>query len=168
MIVDLLILSLFPGAMAFAAASDLITMKISNRLSLFLAAGFFVLAVSTGMPFADIGYHVTASLVVLAVCFGFFAMGWIGGGDAKLAAATALWFGFAYLPQYLFLAGIIGGVLTLLLLKMRTLPLPDALARMHWVARLHSAGTGVPYGIALALAGLLVYPHTPFMQALAG
>src|ERR1700681_2338269 len=88
MIVELLLLGLFPAAMAFAAASDLITMTISNRLSLTLCAAFFLVAAAVGMPLADIGRHVLASLVVLAVAFAFFARGWIGGGDAQLAGAA--------------------------------------------------------------------------------
>jgi prepilin peptidase CpaA len=168
MIRDLLILVLFPAAMAYAAISDLLTMTISNRLSIALALGFFAVAALVGMPLADVGNHVLASAVVLAVCFSFFAFGWIGGGDAKLAAAIALWLGFAHLPRYLFLAALIGGALTLLLLKLRTWPLPQALVGTRWVERLHAANAGVPYGIALAAAGLAVYPQTLFMRALAG
>src|ERR1700674_5223480 len=100
MLAEILVLGLFPAAMAFAAASDLITMTISNRLSLALCAAFFLVAAAVGMPLADIGRHVLASLVVLAVAFAFFARGWIGGGDAKLAAATALWLGFAHLTGH--------------------------------------------------------------------
>jgi prepilin peptidase CpaA len=37
-----------------------------------------------------------------------------------------------------------------------------------WLVRLHNPKEGVPYGIALAAAGLLVYPQTPFMAALGG
>ncbi len=168
MIREILILTLFPALMAFAAASDLLTMKISNRLSLALAVGFFVLAFAVGMPAAEVGWHVVAGISVLAVSFFFFARGWIGGGDAKLAAATALWLGFTHLTAYLFLASIIGGGLTLFLIAMRRYPLPQPLAETPWIARLHHAGSGVPYGIALAAAGLLVYPHTVFMRALAG
>jgi prepilin peptidase CpaA len=68
----------------------------------------------------------------------------------------------------LFLAALIGGALTLLLLKLRTWPLPQALVGTRWVERLHAANAGVPYGIALAAAGLAVYPQTLFMRALAG
>jgi prepilin peptidase CpaA len=168
MLLDLLVLSIFPGAMAFAAASDLLTMKISNRLSLGLAMAFFPVAFLIGMPLADIGYHVAASALVLGVCFSFFTMGWIGGGDAKLAAATALWLGFAYLTQYLFLAAILGGLLTLSLLMLRRYPLPLSLVGTRWIERLHAPGTGVPYGIALAAAALLVYPKTQFIQAAIG
>lgn len=167
MIRELLILGLFPAAMAYAASSDLVSMTISNRLSLALALGFFAVAFLIGMPLADIGRHVLASLVVLAAAFFCFARGWIGGGDAKLAAATALWLGFVHLMDYLLIASFAGGALTLVLLYMRKMPLPVVLARQEWIARLHHPRTGIPYGIALAAAGLIVYPDTVFMRALA-
>jgi len=163
MVADTIRLLFFPALMAFAASSDLFTMTISNRLSLALVAGFAVLAVMTGMSLADIGMHLAAAGLVLAIAFGFFAAGWIGGGDAKLVAATALWFGFTHLMDYLIYASIFGGVLTLLLLQFRKLPLPEALARQPWIKRLHDAAGGVPYGIALAAAALVVYPKTGWM-----
>ncbi|MBV9348641.1 MAG: prepilin peptidase [Pseudolabrys sp.] len=164
MIADALLLLLFPALMAFAAASDLLTMTISNRLSLALAGGFVLLAIVTGMDWSAIGLHVGAAFVVLTIAFICFAQGWIGGGDAKLAAATALWFGFDYLLDYLLYASIFGGALTLLLIQFRLLPLPAALARQPWIMRLHEKGGGVPYGIALAAAALAVYPHTGWLS----
>lgn len=168
MIREILLLGLFPAAMIFAAVSDLLTMTISNRLSLLLAIGFFVVAAFAGLPAAALGYHVLAGALVLVVAFGLFAAGWIGGGDAKLAAATALWLGLSALLEYLLLASLIGGAMTLVLLTVRRMPLPAVLSGTPWIARLHSADTGVPYGIALAAAGLMVYPNTPIMQALNG
>ncbi len=165
MLTDVIRLLLFPALMAFAASSDLLTMTISNRLSLALAGSFFLLTIITGMGLTAIGMHLAAAALVLVVCFGFFSMGWIGGGDAKLAAATALWFGFDYLLDYLIYAALFGGVLTVLLLQFRRLPLPDPLARHAWILRLHNAGSGVPYGIALAAAALAVYPKTGWMPA---
>src|SRR3981081_4481911 len=100
MILDVARLLLFPGVMAFAAASDLFTMTISNRVSLALAAGFVALALLSGMGFYDILSHVGAGAAVLVVAFACFAMGWVGGGDAKVAAAAALWFRFCDLLQY--------------------------------------------------------------------
>jgi prepilin peptidase CpaA len=166
MLTDVIRLALFPAMMAFAASSDLLTMTISNRLSLALAAGFFLLTLITGMGLTAIGMHLAAGTLVLVVCFGFFAMGWIGGGDAKLAAATALWFGFDYLLDYLVYASLFGGVLTFLLIQFRRLPLPALLARQGWILRLHEQGAGVPYGIALAAAALIVYPKTGWMPGL--
>jgi prepilin peptidase CpaA len=94
----------------------------------------------------------------------FFARGWIGGGDAKLAAATALWLGFDHLMGYALYASIFGGVLTLAMIRFRLMPLPRMLEDQDWVKRLHRLDGGVPYGIALAAAALLIYPYTPWMQ----
>jgi prepilin peptidase CpaA len=164
MILDLARLLLFPALMAFAAASDLFTMTISNRVSLALAAGFLVLAVASGMGLHDMLLHIGAGAAVLAVAFGCFAMGWVGGGDAKVAAAAALWFGFAHLMNYLLYASLFGGVLTLLLLQFRQWPLPVSFAGQPWLARLHARETGIPYGVALAIAALMIYPETDWMK----
>jgi prepilin peptidase CpaA len=160
-------LVLFPALMAVAASSDLLTMTISNRISLILAGGFFVMALLVGMSGTDVLLHMGAGATVLVLAFGCFAMGWIGGGDAKLAAATALWFGFDHLLIYLIYASLFGGALTLLLIQFRMIPLPHVLAAQVWVQRLHQKDGGVPYGIALAAAALVVYPDTIWMKAVA-
>ena len=165
MLIDAVRLLLFPALMAFAASSDLLTMTISNRLSLVLAGAFFPLVLVTGMGLPTIGMHLVAAAVVLAVAFGFFTQGWIGGGDAKLAAATALWFGFEHLMDYMLYAALLGGVLTLILLQFRKLPLPGMVARQSWIQHLHEDGGDVPYGIALAAAAMLGYPHTGGMPS---
>ncbi|MBN9584682.1 MAG: prepilin peptidase [Afipia sp.] len=165
MILDLARLFLFPALMAFAAASDLFTMTIPNRVSLLLIAGFFVLAGFGGMPLEQIGLHAAAGLTVLVVAFACFAFGWIGGGDAKVAAAVGLWFGFPPLTNYLLYASLIGGALTLLLLEFRRWPLPYALGSQDWLERLHRKETGIPYGIALALGALIIYPETDWIKA---
>jgi prepilin peptidase CpaA len=157
-------LMVFPALMAFAASSDLFTMTISNRVTLALVGGFFVMAFLIGMSPNEVGMHVVAAAIVLAVTFVFFARGWIGGGDAKLAAATALWLGFDHLMPYVLYASIFGGVLTLAMIRFRLMPLPQALHDQEWVKRLHRLDGGVPYGIALAAAALLVYPETGWMQ----
>ncbi len=164
MLTQSIALILFPALMAFAASSDLLTMTISNRVTLALFIGFFVLAFITGMNQQQLLYHVVAGFAVLAVTFVFFARGWIGGGDAKLAAVTALWFGFDQLLEYALYASLLGGVLTLAMIRFRLLPLPQMLARQEWLKRLHQLDSGVPYGIALAAAALLIYPETPWMK----
>ena len=166
MVTDAIRLLLFPALIAFAASSDLLTMTISNRVSLALAGGFVLLAIVTGMNPMTVAMHVGAAALVLAIGFACFSFGWIGGGDAKLAAATALWFGFDYLLDYLVYASLFGGALTLLLIQFRLMPLPLFLAKHDWVVRLHKKGGGVPYGIALAAAALTVYPHTGWMSAI--
>jgi prepilin peptidase CpaA len=164
MLTDAVRLLVFPALMAFAASSDLVTMTISNRITLALVGGFVAMAFMSGMSPSDVLSHAGAAASVLAVTFLFFARGWIGGGDAKLAAATALWFGFDHLVVYLLYASIFGGVLTLAMIRFRLMPLPQVLADQEWVKRLHRLDGGVPYGIALAAAALVIYPSTTWMQ----
>src|SRR3954465_13022429 len=166
MILDIARLMLFPALMAFAAASDLFTMTISNRVSLALIAGFLALALLGGMGLHDMLLHIAAGAAVLVVAFACFAMGWVGGGDAKVAASVALWFGFDHLLNFLLYASLFGGALTLLLLQFRQWPLPYGLAGQAWLARLHAKESGIPYGIALALSALMVYPETEWVKAI--
>jgi prepilin peptidase CpaA len=165
MIIDLVRMLLFPALMAFAASSDLFTMTISNRVSLLLVAGFVVLAALGGMDFHSMLSHAGAGLTVLVAAFACFAMGWVGGGDAKVAAGVALWFGFAHLLDYLLYASLFGGAITLLLLQFRQWPLPRPLGNQAWLLRLHDKETGIPYGIALAVGALMIYPQTEWIKA---
>jgi prepilin peptidase CpaA len=165
MLTEAITLTLFPALMAFAASSDLLTMTIANRVSLILICGFALLAALYGLSGAEILSHLGAAAAVLAVAFTCFACGWIGGGDAKLATVTALWLGFSHLFDYLVYASLLGGALTLLIVQFRHLPLPRALVGREWAERLHRQGGGVPYGIALAAAALVVYPQTEWMTA---
>jgi prepilin peptidase CpaA len=163
-LVSLIALVIFPLLMAFAAFSDLFTMRISNKLVLALVATFFILALLADLPLSEIGMNLACAAVVLVFAFAFFAFGWIGGGDAKLIAATTLWLGLGVMLPYLIYASLLGGALTLLLLAARRYPLPERLRAIGWIDRLHDAKTGVPYGIALAIAGVLVYSDSAIFQ----
>lgn len=157
-------LVIFPLLMAFAAFSDLFTMRISNKLVLTVIATFFVLALLVGLPLEVIGMNLACAVGVLVVALIFFNFGWIGGGDGKLIAATALWLGLGQLLPYLIYASLLGGALTLILLAARRYPLPERLRAIKWIDRLHDTKTGVPYGIALAIAGILVYSESAIFQ----
>jgi prepilin peptidase CpaA len=165
---DAATLLIFPALMIFAAFSDLFTMTISNRLSIALAVLFIPLALAGGFTTAEICWHLACGISMLILGFGLFAKGWIGGGDAKLAAATAIWLGFDHFGQYALAASALGGLLTLGLILIRNWPLPAFLSGREWIMRLHAPETGVlPYGIALAAAGLLLYPETAIWLAAA-
>lgn len=161
---DSALILFFPFFMAFAGASDLVSMTISNKVSLALMAGFMVFALYIGMPVQEIAWHWAIFALVLFVGFGLFALNAIGGGDAKLAASTALWLGWEHSLSYFVIAAFIGGLLTLVILRVRSMPLPDGIAGIGWIARLYRADEGIPYGIALAAAAIMVYPQTPWMQ----
>jgi len=157
----------FPALMVFAAFSDLLTMTISNRVSIALALLFIALAGASGLSAAEISWHLASGASILVLGFGLFALGWIGGGDAKLAAATAIWLGFDHLGDYALVASLLGGLLTLLILALRHWPVLSTLMKQAWIRRLHAPGTGVPYGIALASAGLFLYPESAIWLAAA-
>jgi prepilin peptidase CpaA len=149
----------FPALMVLSASMDFLTMSIPNAIPALLSLAYFGLAAVYLPPLAVLS-DVSCGLTVLAITFAMFSMRWIGGGDAKLAAATALWMGWGALVDYGVAASIFGGVLTLALLTARAAPLPALVARVPALGRLHDSKCGVPYGIALAAAGLVEYPHT--------
>jgi len=161
---EALIFVVFPFCMLFAALSDLLSMTIANRVSLLLVGTFAVLAIVTGMDPAAIGWHAAAFAVVLAAAFGMFAIGGMGGGDAKLLAATSLWMGFGTpLLSYLVTSAFIGGALTLFIVVFRTSGLAQIAGRNPFLRNLGGSADGVPYGIALGLGGLMAYPESPLM-----
>lgn len=165
--VHLLAFAFFPAVMALSASMDLLTYTIPNRLCVILAVGYLVFALTLGVPAVDILLNISCGVAILVVTFAMFNFGVIGGGDAKLAAATAAWLGWTAILDYGLAAAVFGGILTLILLGARTAPLPAALGRIDWVARLHNAKAGVPYGIALAAAGLMQYPNSFIWSAVA-
>ena len=161
------VLTVLPGAVAFAAAMDLFTMKIPNRISVVLVLAFFPLAALAGLGAWEVLNHVGAGLLLLAIGILLFIPGWFGGGDAKLMAAIALWIGFDNLPLYIFYVAIAGGVMAVAFRMARSVPLPRVFLGEAWAIRLHRTGGGIPYGLALAAGALLVYPHTVWFASLA-
>ena len=158
--IEIAVLTVFPAAVAFAGAMDLFTMTIPNRVALALVAGFAIMAPIAGLgPWAMLS-HAGTGLLVLAIGIALFIPGWIGGGDAKLAAAVALWLGADNLFAYLFCVTMAGASLAALFIRLRAHPLPGRLCAQPWAVRLHDRRTGLPYGLALAAGALLVYPHT--------
>jgi prepilin peptidase CpaA len=166
-LLHLSVLAFFPALMALSASMDLLTFTIPNRICASLALGYFALAAPLGVPLADILLNISCALAILGLAFVMFNLGWVGGGDAKLAASTAVWLGWSSILDYGVTAALCGGVLTLAILSARMAPLPAALGRFAWVARLHDAKAGVPYGIALAAAGLMQYPCSGIWAAAA-
>jgi prepilin peptidase CpaA len=166
-LLHLLALAFFPTLMALSASMDLVTFTIPNRLCVLLALGYLVLAALLGISAIDILLNISCALAILIVAFVMFNLGWIGGGDAKLAAATAAWLGWTAILDYGLAAALFGGILTLIILAARSAPLPAVFNRIDWLARLHNAKSGVPYGIALAAAGLMQYPNSSIWAAVA-
>ncbi|NJM33829.1 MAG: peptidase [Rhodomicrobium sp.] len=153
---------IFPALMVFAASYDCLAMTISNRLCLVIAAAFFPSAIVAGFGGETIALHAACGLAMLALGFLLFARGWIGGGDAKLFAAAALWFGWDATLDFGIATAIAGGLLA------------TAILGMCEIARYFPAATLIrfpsrpemPYGVALAAGALFTYPHTQWVQLL--
>ena len=154
----------FPFCMLYAAISDILSMTIANRVSILLVASFAIIAPFTGMEWSVYGMHFVAGLAVLAVTFGLFAVGGMGGGDAKLLASTAVWIGFnLVLVEYLLLAAIVGGVMGVLIIAYRKSPLSALTGTNMFLRHFADDKAGVPYGVALGIGGLMVFPKTALM-----
>jgi len=159
--------------MLAASWSDLTSMTIPNWISLVLVAGFLILEGFLILaPFAWQGWelfgtHILVGAVCFAVGVGMFALGWMGGGDAKLFAATSLWWVWSDLWMYLIYTAIAGGILAVFLLLGRKF-LPVKVLTTDWMHRLFKDEKKMPYGLALAFGALVTLPKSDIYQFVAG
>ena|SRR5579864_1767794 len=159
MAAETLILAVF-ALLALAAAWDIASFTIPNFIPLSLIILFACFVVAARLPVEAVGAHLLVGLIGFVVGFALFALGFIGGGDAKLFAATLIWLGFRDALDYALIAALFGGGLTLAIISIRALPLPVFLVRHAWIARLHDEKAGIPYGVALASGAFAVLPYT--------
>lgn len=165
MSVAIIFFALFAICQIMAAVNDALTMKIPNWISLALLAGFVCIMPFAWVDFGTLGEHILVGLGVFAVAFGMFAMGWLGGGDAKLLAATAFWWQAADLFPYLLVTAIAGGVLALFLIIGRRY-IPVSMLTSAWLHRMFKDETKMPYGIALAIGALMTLPKSQIYLSL--
>ena len=168
MLAEFLVLVALPLLLAAAAGWDLASFTIPNFLQAALIACFAVFAAAAHLGAPGLMLHLLAAFIALVAGFGLFALGYIGGGDAKLFAAVVLWLGLKDLMSYTLVATLLGGGLTLVLIFLRRLPLPAPLARQNWILRLHDAKSGIPYGVALAAGAFVMLPGTEIFRLASG
>jgi len=164
MTAELLVLIVLPALLVLAAGWDIASYTIPNFVQLALIAAFAAFVFAAGMAPATIGAHLLAGFIGLVLGFTLFALGYIGGGDAKLFACVLLWLGFANLLDYAVVASLMGGALTVFFIVLRALPLPAALTKQAWILRLHDAKGGIPYGVALAAGAFAILPQTEIFR----
>lgn len=161
---QILVMVVLPVLLTAAAGWDLASFTIPNFLQVALLASFVLFLPAAHIAWPAIALHLLAGILGLVVGFALFALGYIGGGDAKLFAAIALWLGFGDLVSYALAASIFGGLLTLTILALRQWPLPALFARQPWIGRLHAENSGIPYGVALAAGAFAILPHTEIFR----
>jgi prepilin peptidase CpaA len=165
--VQTLLLLIFPLLVIAGALKDLTTFTIPNALSLALIAAFPLAALALGLPLGVIGLSVAVGAGALVIGMGMFAAGWIGGGDAKLFAAAALWIGLPGALSDLLFTGLAGGAFAVGLLGLRSAPARAVLpVGPAWFMRLVEPGENVPYGVAIAVGALAAFPLSPLVAHL--
>jgi prepilin peptidase CpaA len=138
------LLAVLACLLVVAAVTDLRSRIISNRLNLAIAALAPLYWVACGLGvWPDMAFQLGLALAVFALFAALFAAGMMGGGDVKMLAAMALWFPWQVLLGLLVVMAIIGGGVTL------------ATVIHHRMTR-RIGQPEIPYGVAIALAGLWV------------
>ena len=155
----------YPVIMIHAGIGDLRTMRIPNSLILLLLGGYLVAVALAGASLPEVLWSLVAAATVFALGFLAFSCGWMGGGDVKLLSVAALWLGAGNVAPFLFYTSFFGAMLTILLLIFRATRLPVAWRRRDWLLRLHHRDSGVPYGVAIAMAAVLIYLRIPWVVA---
>jgi len=161
----LLLLCILPALVITAGVSDLTTMKIPNWISGALILAFFPTALAVGLPLDRLALHLGVGLVALLIGMSLFAARIVGGGDAKLIAASAIWMGATGAPTFVVWTALAGGAFTLILLMMRSRMGVLATMGPNWFHRLMQPKGDIPYGIAIAFGALMAFPMTPLVQA---
>ncbi|MXO66505.1 A24 family peptidase [Altericroceibacterium endophyticum] len=140
-----------------AAFTDLRSRRIGNWLNGAIALGAPVFWWSSNLSlWPDIAIQIGLMLVTLVVLSGLFALRAMGGGDVKLLTALALWISPIWFLKLVIITAIAGGVLTIIF------------GAFH-VMRRRKDRIAIPYGVAIAFAGLWVLavhyfaPLTPSM-----
>lgn len=164
MFVQILVLA-FLGLVIFAALNDVVSFKIPNWVCLAIIGLFPIYGIAAGLDLNAWGYHLLGGALGLLLGMALFATGGLGGGDGKLFAAAALWFGWSDFFSFLFLTMLAGGGLAMILLMIRrSLSENVALAGLlnH---RAFEMGEPVPYGVAIAAGALWALPFAGVLPA---
>ena len=141
---EMLLLVGLAAILVFAAAVDVRTFTISNKLNLAVALLAPLYWLSVDLPlWPDAGVHLAVGAGVFVFLAGAFYAGMMGGGDVKLAAALALWFSPLSTIKFLVLTSLAGGVLTLGVLAWHRL-------------KQREGRPEIPYGVAIAFGGLAI------------
>lgn len=159
-------LYVFPWMLIWAALSDIRSMTISNTHNLIFLLLFFAISPLLFKTQIDLTSHILCFAVTFAVGFLFFIRGWMGGGDVKIITVISLWYGAHDFIDFILYMAIWGGILTLLFLILRQYIFPNYLMQTKWFSKLHRADSGIPYGVAIALAALETWTSTNLFKIL--
>lgn len=161
-------LSVFPAALIVAAINDVYEFKIPNWITAALALAYLPASLAVAAPPAIVLEGVLLGVVTLLISFALYTVKFFGGGDAKLFAATTPWIGIAGLGVFLVNTAIAGMFVAFFLIAFRKTPPLPVYAQAPWLMRLHQRKHDLPYGVAIAVGGLLSFQELPFFQLVYG
>ena len=167
MLLAFLIVAIFVSTMLLVAYKDATSMTIPNWISLALLAGFFLITPFVWQGLEVFGTHLLVGFAFFAAGFAMFAFGWLGGGDAKLMAATGIWWLWDDAFLYVSYTTIAGGILALFLLLGRKY-IPVRVLTSRFAQQMLKDEKKMPYGIALAVGALLTLPQSAIFKAALG
>ena len=136
--------------LASAAYTDVKGRRIPNWTVL-AVMGLFVVWIFVG-PAVSVLSALEAAGIGLAVTAALYMAGMLGAGDSKLFTAVALFAGMTYLPHLALATVLAGGVIALGIMVAR----PTRAMAMLTLRSKGDFGQGIPYGVAIALAGVLI------------
>ena len=144
----------------YVAFNDVATRLIPNRTCLLLAVLGVVGAVLVDPTQLVSSFGVT--VLLFALLWIMHSRQWMGGGDVKLILALAIGFSSEQTLQLITIGALSGGVLAMVHLVMRQLPVPVApsassslLRRVYAVERWRNLRHApLPYGVAIACGGI--------------
>jgi prepilin peptidase CpaA len=161
-------LMLFPLLMILSGAVDVMTRRIPNSLVVGTAALFLPAALVTGMPLWIMSLHVATAAVLLALGFGLFSFGVVGGGDAKMMAAAGLWLGFPCSILFITFSALAGGLLAAAMGLWFLVTMEGGMHSAWFDKAVAPLKPSVPYGFALAAGAILATPFSWWMRAAIG
>lgn len=161
-------LMLFPLLMILGGAGDVMTRRIPNSLVVGTAALFLPAALVTGMPIWIMSLHVATAAVLLALGFGLFSFGVVGGGDAKMMAAAGLWLGFPCSILFITFSALSGGLLAAAMGLWFLVTMEGGMHSAWFDKAVAPLKPSVPYGFALAAGAILATPFSWWMRAAIG
>lgn len=141
----------FDLVLVCAAISDARSLRISNIFPIILLILFFTLTVWSG-SFADLWRHGVSFLIAISVGALLFSLSFLGGGDAKLFAATALWVTPSQLPAMALFVAIAGALLTILIFLSKMFSSKSS-SDAKWA--MFARKPVIPYGVAIAVGSIL-------------
>jgi prepilin peptidase CpaA len=165
---EVVALAVLVAALLGAAISDIRRYLIPNRYPAAIVLAYFIYAMSHPLDQTLWGLAIGAAAFVL--CAILFAAGIVGGGDAKLLAATTLWAGPSLAPVFLTCTVLAGGLLALAWLTPFRRLMPAAPEAARPSARPAATGSGLrsrfhqptPYGAAIAVGGFYIVAQRAF------